>query len=277
MQEAINKTPSLNKKDNFSCKFKYTKLYCKFISTTLSYCIIDECDINECFFSVSEIISIIIARSQMKKVEFQDVDLSGAKFIDNYIEDLEFSDKVKSKLDTKTFFDKINPIKKTKEEYEGIYKVYEEIANVFSENMLKNNFGEYYYLAQNSKRKSLNGVTRIKSYIAWFVFGYGERIVFPIITSAIIILVFSILYLIVGIDVEGEIVSIIFQKYPKNFMELGSAFNESLNLSVGMFAGVGINKSMPLTSSYFLSDMEMIIGIIMMGIGIGSITRKIIR
>lgn len=193
------------------------------------------------------------------------------------MEDFEFSDKKITKLDTKTFFDKITAVKKTKAEYEGIYKVYEEISNVFNDNMLKNNFGEYYFLAQNAKRKSLSGLSKIESYIALILYGYGERIIYPIITSAIIIIVFSFLYLLFGIDVDGNVISIMLKEYPSNINELLEAINEAVNLSVGMFSGVGINKSMPLLSSYFLSDIEMIIGIFMMGIGVGSITRKIIR
>ena len=44
-----------------------------------------------------------------------------------------------------------------------------------------------------------------------------------------------------------------------------------------MFGGVGSINGRPSEISYIVSNFEMIIGIIMMGLGIGTLTRKIIR
>lgn len=41
LMETIKKKPSLNKKDNLSCIFKYSTLYSKFVNSNLSYCIFD--------------------------------------------------------------------------------------------------------------------------------------------------------------------------------------------------------------------------------------------
>ena len=53
-----------------------------------------------------------------------------------------FEDKFLTKFDEKTFFDKIEPRVKDKQEYEGIYTVYESIADKFKDNTLTSNFGE---------------------------------------------------------------------------------------------------------------------------------------
>ena len=54
-------------------------------------------------------------------------------------------------------------------------------------------------------------------------------------------------------------------------------FNEAFNLSVGMFAGVGIDNGKPTEIGYMVANLEMLIGIVFMGIGIGALTRKAIR
>lgn len=113
-------------------------------------------------------------------INLTDVDLSNAKFVDNYIEDFEFNDKLKSKMDPKTFFDRIEVKKKTRAEYEGIYTIYENLANKFKENNLKNNFGEYYYLCRYVQRKVLKPLPKIGSYIDWISSGYERGSLLPL-------------------------------------------------------------------------------------------------
>lgn len=276
--EELNKVPSLNKKDNLSCTFEKCKIYSKFSGCNISYLIMDECYLKDTSFELSDMTSMIIVKSEMKSIDIVDVDMSGAKIYDTYIEDLEFNDKLKSKLDEKSFIGKIELRKKTKAEYEGIYKVYEAIADKFKENTLNNNFGEYYYLCKDTQRKCLKPLPKISSYIYWITCGYGERISFPLITSLILILIFAIIYLVVGVDIDGVVVGYIFQtNIPKAVSEFIIQFNESLNLSTGMFLGVGINNSQPIPISHMISNVEMVIGTIMMGVGIGTLTRKLIR
>ena len=62
-----------------------------------------------------------------------------------------------------------------------------------------------------------------------------------------------------------------------NLRNLLKDYNESLNLSVGMFAGIGINEAKPSPRSYMLSNIEMLIGVLMMGVGIGALVKKIVR
>ena len=49
----------------------------------------------------------MVINSEFKRIRIEDCDLSGAKIIDTYIIDLDFTDKMKTKFDQKTFFDQI--------------------------------------------------------------------------------------------------------------------------------------------------------------------------
>jgi len=107
--------------------------------------------------------------------------------------------------------------------------------------------------------------------------GYGERPMYSIYFSLFIILLFSILYLIFGIKLNEDI--IIYNSFTKfnNLRQILRDYNESLNLSVGMFAGVGINEVQPSPRSYILSNIEMLIGVLMTGLGTGALVKKIVR
>ncbi|MEG0641551.1 MAG: pentapeptide repeat-containing protein [Clostridium sp.] len=277
MEDSIKK-PSLNVRDNFSCRFQRCSIYPKFKNCNLSFCIFEDCFIKDASFEKTDMTSIIIYSTDIKMANIQDCDMSGIKFVNSYIEDMEFRDKQKTKLDEKSFFDKIPIRYKNRDEYEGIYMQYETIADKFKENTLDNNFGEYYYLAKCTQRKTLDPVPKIQSYIYWFTCGYGERPLNAVITSLCIIFIFSFIYLFSGLDIDGQIISYITgDMRGLSFRDFITHYNESLTLSISMYGAVGFINAQPAPVSYLISGIEVIIGIIMIGVGIGTLTRKIVR
>ena len=270
--------PSLNRKDNLGCSFYNCNIYAKFLNSDVSYSLFEECEIKNTNIELTSMSNCIITECKLDKVEIVDSDLRGFKTFNTYIVDLSFEDKFLTKFDEKTFFDKIDTKINNKQEYEGIYEVYENIANKFKDNTLNNNFGEYYYLCKSIERKSLKLLPKLGSYLYWVTCGYGERPFFCILSSLVIILIFTFLYLLTGIDTDGKI--IIYTLNSISTWEIGKFikdFNEAFNLSVGMFAGVGIDNGKPTEIGYMVANLEMLIGIILIGIGIGTLTRKTIR
>ena len=129
------------------------------------------------------------------------------------------------------------------------------------------------------ERKSLNKIgPRFGSWIYWAVSGYGERVVHTLISSIIIMNIFAILYLLLGLDIQGFKVAYLFKEgFPGTIKEFIMQYNESLNLSVGTFAGVGTNNCSQTPITYMIANVEIIMGAAMMGIGIGTVTRTLIR
>lgn len=270
-------TPNLNKEDNLSCEFNNCNIYAKFLNCDLGHIIFNKCLLKNTNFELSDITDGIIFDCDLKMIIIIDTDLSGVKIVESYIENLEFRDKYNSKLDEKTFIDKIKLRKKNRSEYEGIYTVYENIADKFKENSLDNNFGEYYFLCKKVQRKSLKPIPRIISFLAFISSGYGERPSYAAYFSLCMILIFSILYLLFGIKVDEEIIRFSIFNNNMSIREFLRYLNESLNLSVGMFAGIGLNEAQPAPNSYFISNIEMLLGVLMMGVGIGALVKKIVR
>ena len=278
VKEDSEKMPSLNRKDNLGCSFYKCNIYSKFLSSDISFAIFEECKLKNSNFELTFAQNTIVLNSEFEKIEVVDCDFSGFKTDECYFVDFSFNDKYKTKFDEKTFFDKIQPRAKDKQEYEGIYMTYEVLADKFKENSLNNNFGEYYYLAQCTESKCVSILPKLVYKLNWFVCGFGERPWNCVISSLIMVLVFSILYLMIGIDLNGEII-----RYSLNnietwrFGKFVRDFNEAFHISVGMFGGIGCDGAKPLSVAYMLANLEMLIGIVMMGLGIGTLTRKIVR
>ena len=92
------------------------------------------------------------------------------------------------------------------------------------------------------------------------------------------IVLFAFSYLMVGIDIDGEIVKYNLTSIDSwTLREFIRDFNESFHLSVGMFSGIGVDRTKPTPMAYMVANMEMLIGVIMVGIATGTLTRKIIR
>ena len=277
-KEESEKKPSLNRRDNFSCEFSNCEIYAKFDGSTIAYCIFSSCFISNTYFLLSDMTSLIIIDSELKRIRIEDCDLSGAKIMSTYIIDLDFTDKIKSKLDEKTFFDKIKLREKDRNEYEWGYMTYETIGDKFKENNLNNNFGEYYYLCKLTQRKTLKIFPRINSFLYWSICGYGERPIYSIIFALATILIFAILYLIFGIKIDDNMISYLNYKIYSNDLNYHLLnIHKAITLSCGMFSGVGSSSIEPVRVSEFLGNVEMLVGLIIIGIGVGTVTRKIVR
>ena len=228
---------------------------------------------------ISFLQAVIIIQSDLFKIVVSDCDFQNFKTQKCYMSDFEFDDKYMTTFDDKTFFDKLVERKKDRDEYEGFYMIYQNIAFQYEQNNLKSNFGEYYFLGKKAEHKTLDFLPKIKSYLYWFSCGYGERPLYSIYFSCFIIFLFTALFLLVGIDIEGDVI-----QYSNLKMIEGLSFGEFLkhllrafSLSTSLFSGVGDELCEPTIQSVILADIEMIFGVIVMGLGIGTLTRKIVR
>ena len=277
MEDSIQ-SPSLNNTTNYSCEFYNCEFYSKFKNSDLSYAIFENCLIKNTLFEICMMKSVIINKCELNKITISDSDLSGFKTHKCYIVDFEFDDKYKTKLDEKTFFDKLVEIKRDRQEYEGLYMTYETIADKFKENTLDNNFGEYYYLCKKIESKTLDPLPKIASFLYRIFCGYGERPFNALFLGIFFIILFAFLYLLIGVDIDNNYIIYNLETLKNfNFIQFIEDYNESLALSSGIFLGVGGYSCEPVQLSLLLSNIEMILGTVTVGVGIGAIVRKIIR
>ena len=156
--------------------------------------------------------------------------------------------------------------------------IYETIADKFKENTLDNNFGEYYFLCKKTEHKTLDPLPKISSFIYKVSCGYGERPFNALFLGIFLIMIFAFIYLFVGVDIDDKYVIYNLSTLKNfNFIKFIEDYNESLALSSGIFLGVGGYSCEPVQISLVVSNIEMILGVITVGIGTGAFVRKIIR
>lgn len=270
---------NLNKEDNFFSYFYECSLYARFVSCDMSYVVFENTKFKDTNFELSDLSYGILYNCNLEDVKVEDCDFSSFKTYKCYMKDFSFEDKYLTKFDEKTYFDKLFRVKDDRAENEGLYQIYQNIANKYKDNNLNNNFGEYYFLGKREQYRTLDLLPKIGSRINFLACGYGERPLYSVYFGLGLIILFSFLYLIVGIEIDNQLVAynninaisnISFAKFYREFME-------ALSLSVGMFAGIGVENSIPARASYMIANVEMILGLIVVGVGIGSLTKKVIR
>ena len=130
------------------------------------------------------------------------------------------------------------------------------------------------------KHKTFKFITieKIKSYIFYYICGYGERPTFALITSLEIVFIFAILYMFFGLCINERIIhydlNILFYLSRKIiYLDMIDCFYFSL----ATFTSVGYGDIFPIGYSILLSCLEMILGVTMMVVWTGTLARKITR
>lgn len=235
----------------------------RFINCKMKKLIIKDSELNKIIFENNEMKKSNFINCDIKSNIIRDCDFKGASLIECNIYDFEFDDRLLTKFDEDTFFDKL----KTEDE-EDNFNFYKSIAYKFQQNNLLNHYGEYFYIYKISERKKLKGLEKLKSICLWLICGYGERPTYTLITSLEIIFLFTIMYMIFGLKLVNENVY------------LGLSINDffrAFHFSIVTFTTVGYGDITPSGYSILLSGIEMFLGVTMVGIWTATLARKINR
>lgn len=246
------------------------------------------CNLEKSVFQDINLDNIHFINNNMKNIIFNNVcidnicicdcDFRSLKIINSDIIGLKFNDSFLTKFDENTFIDEVKLNKKCKKTYEEAFKVYREFAIKFEANRLIDYSGEYYYKSKVIENKYLSGNKKIKLYIHWLLCGYGERPTYALITSIEIVLIFAIIYMITGLNIGGYIIDYnVILNFGLTMPNLIPNFMKSLYFSIVTFTTVGYGDITPVGISVFLSGIEMLLGVTMVGIWTATLARKITR
>lgn len=277
---------------------KYEFVGCSFKNSIFKNCyfdvsMFDKCDMEYGVFKDCSFENLILSACGLRGFVFvgcklsyfcvRDCDCRSFKFVGCDVCDFEFNDSLITKFDEDTFIDKIVSFKKLDKYskfsfYENSYKFYKNIAYKFQQNNLLSFYGEYYYISKIMERKNLKGISKLKSTALWLICGYGERPTYALVTSIEIIFIFTILYMLFGINCGSEIISykeIFLEGKPFNF--IASDFITAVHFSIVTFTTVGYGDVTPIGYSIFISGIEMFLGVTMVGLWTATLARKISR
>lgn len=275
-------------------------------------CILENILINNCDFS-----SLYIRECSLCKVDFKNSFMKGCNFIKNSYDEVRFIDdcnlmdciikdmegamdikfineKSYTKLNYGSYIGKFNykNIKKNhsfinrkehcncicKANYLNISFSYMDFGEQYLRNNVSGRYGRCFYQSKLAFHRTLRGRKKFYSYAANIVCGYGEIPYRSFMLSLIIILVFALLYMITGINCANGIIG--FRGLEDNFsiMMLIKNIIYCIHFSLVTFSTVGYGDLLPYNmTGVILTSIEILLGIIMIGIWTSTLVRKMTR
>lgn len=153
------------------------------------------------------------------------------------------------------------------------------LSNLFAQNDYSNLAGEYYYQSKCVECRALKGKQQILSSLIWCSCGYGERPGNTLVCIIFSIVLWALLYLITGFEIDQEVLclsELIASNAP--ITAIIKAFGHSLFFSITTFSTVGYGNYVPAgTLSLIASGAQMLVGVSLTALWTGCIFRKITR
>lgn len=208
-------------------------------------------------------------------VRICDCDLRSTKLVGPKFNDTTFEDNEKiTKVNDKTFIGIANFSKKEKMEVDSVKEVYRSLGKLFEKNDCMEQNSEYFYLYKKTERYSLKGFKKFVSLISYLICGYGERPFYSLIAAIFVIFVCGTLYMLLGVNVNGEII------YFNPATGTLPSFQDLVHwyhFSLVTFTTVGYGNVVPVEGSIIVSGIEMVLGVILTGIWVSTLVRKMTR
>lgn len=242
---------------------EFTAMNCAFIHTKFI-----DCDMTKAIIEDGTFFSVSISGCDMRGVK-----ISNPRCKDFVIED----DFKISKFDKETF---LGNVRVEDESYDDSYKVYQNFSEQFRKNNLMDLYGEYFYLFKRNELKKLKGVEKIQSFFALISFGYGERVKNTILCVFFIMLFTPILYMIFGVNFDGEILYFKIETNTDNMLSIGELFKYYISFfeyGFSVLFNINYGDNFPIGISKVIYYLEKLLGYILVGLFIATLTRKMAR
>jgi uncharacterized protein YjbI with pentapeptide repeats len=271
-----SRIPDKRSIDDMPTSFSKCEFSVRFINCDISMTVLDQCNFYFSSFVNVNMNDAIFMDCSFDTTKFQDSDLRNtkiinARFIEFNIED--FSKK--TKVNRKTFLGTINFNKKEEREVKYATEVYGLFSELFESNKLMDLCGEYFYQSRIAEMHNLKGYMKFKSIMGLLTCGFGERPSFSLFTSLFVILLCGTLYMLFGVSYNNE--NLIFHPTLGNMLPPLDKLVLWYHFSLVTFSTVGYGNVTPIGGSLAVSAVEMVTGVIMVGIWVSTLVRKMIR
>lgn len=262
--------------DDAPCTFSGCELSAKFVDSDVSMGVFEKSHFYFSNFNKVDLRDAIFIDCSLDTTKMGDCDLRNtkilnAKFTEFYIED----SMTRTKVSKHTFLGLINFDKKENREVRFAADVYSQFSELFENNKFMDSSGEYFYLYKKTERLNMKGIANFKSFIGMITCGYGERPFFSLISSMFLVLTCGTLYMFFGVNFNNEVIS-----FHPTMGHLFPPLDQLViwyHFSLVTFSTVGYGNVVPVGGSLIVSAFEMVLGIIMVGIWVSTLVRKMVR
>lgn len=263
----IDDAPSIFRQCEFSAKFLKSDLSMNvFFQSHFYFSVFDTCSLK----------GTVFVKSGFDTVTMKDCNLKDTKVMQPKITEFYFENSLKTcKVSKHTFFDQVVFNKKEAREVRFAAELYSQLSELYEENKLMDLAGEYFFLYKKTEAITLKGFEKFKSIVGYVICGYGERPMYSLMSSLALILTCGTLYMFFGVSLNNE--TLIFRP---SLNQLFPPFDQLIlwyHFSLVTFSTVGYGNVVPVGGSLIVSAFEMVLGIIMVGIWVSTLVRKMVR
>jgi uncharacterized protein YjbI with pentapeptide repeats len=264
-----------NSVDDMFSYFRFCELTVKFIRCDLSLNIFSKTNFYFSEFTANNMYNIIMSDCGFEITSLCDCNLQNAKIINTKFISFSFEDTyIGTKINRNTFFGELNYNKKDKRELRNAIDMYFSLTQLYQNNKISDMYGEYFYLFKKAEMMTLRGGSRFISFISYLVCGYGERPFYSLIVSILLTFVCGNLYYLFGLSTHTGLIQ----------FTAGSEFSTVIkdlfycyHFSLVTFSTVGYGNIVAVGTSVIVNEVEMILSILLVGIWVSTLVRKMVR
>lgn len=287
------------------CNFSYCNIKNKSLVQFFSS------DIFKCSFNKCNLKDVFIKRSRFKYVSFKNTFLKGCNLIGNcysrvkFIDDCNLMDCIirdsscrfdicfinknsYTKFNLNSYVGKFNYHHKyyckndkyydDKKRYKDICNSYLYFGSQYLKSGLREKQGECFYESKKAFYRTLKGMKKITNFLSYYVCGYGEKPYRTFGFSLIIIIFCAVLYMFTGLQGQDELILYRVNSPFKGIRILIRDFIYCFHFSLVTFSTVGYGDLVPYgIMSTIISSIEIILGVLMVGIWTSTLVRKMTR
>jgi uncharacterized protein YjbI with pentapeptide repeats len=245
----------------------------KFLNCDISQVVFDKSSFYFSTFESTNAYDAIFVDCNFEIVKIKDCDLRkikivNAKFIEFAIEDVNRT----SLVNSNTYLGPINFNKNEQREVKYASEAYSAFNELFENNKMPYFSGEYFYLYKRTEYYSLDRLEKSKSLISNITCGYGERPSNSLLTAIILVLFFGTMYMLFGVGTGEGDVSLFTMPLTLQHFILWYHF------SLVTFTTTGFGNVVPANGlSVIFSGLEMVSGVVMVGLWVSTLARKMTR
>ena len=253
--------------------FEGCALTVKFLMCDISQVVFDKSSFYFSSFESTNAYDAIFVDCSFDIFKIKDSDLRkmkivNAKFIEFAIEDVNRT----SLVNSNTYLGPIDFNKNEMREVKFASEVYSAFNELFENNKLPYFSGEYFYLYKKTEYYTLDRLEKFKSLISNITCGYGERPSNSLLTAIILVLFFGTMYMFFGVGTSDGDVSLF--SMPFEFQHLVLWYHFSLVT----FTTTGYGNVVPSIGwSVIFSGIEMVTGVVVIGLWVSTLARKMTR
>lgn len=264
-----------NSVDDMFSYFRFCELTVKFHKCDMTLNIFSKTNFYFSHFIDNKMHNIIMADCGFEISTLSDCNLNNAKIIKTKYIGFSFEDSQKrTKVNRSTFFGEISFNKSDHRELLHAVDMYFALKELFQDNKVSDLYGEYFYLYKKTEMHTLKGMSRLLSVVSFVICGYGERPFNCLIVSLLMIFACGNLYYLYGLNTHDGV--LIFN--PLNSASgLAKDLYQCYHFSLVTFSTVGYGNVFPIGTSIVVNEIEMICAIILVGIWVSTLVRKMVR